>query len=104
MFTKKLFNVILTTGVIPDRWTNGIILRSRSNVDNYRGITIMSCLGKLFTSIINIRLIKFVENLNLIGFEQAGFRKGFSTTDHIFTLKCLLNLYINKKRNYFVLL
>jgi len=103
----KLFNVILSTGVIPDSWTNGVILPlfkkkgSRSNVDNYRGITIMSCLGKLFTSVINIRLTKFIENINLIGFEQAGFRKGFSTIDHIFTFKCLLDLYTSKKKKLF---
>ena len=96
-------NKILTTGVIPDSWTNGIILSlfrqkgSRSNVYNYRGITIMRCLGKLFTSIINIRLTKFVENFNLIGFELAGLRKGFSTTDHLLTLKSLLHLYMSKK-------
>ena len=79
----KLFNVILDTGVIPDSWSNGVILplfkkkSSRSNVDNYRGITILSCLGKLFTSVVNTRITKFVEAINLIGIEQAGFHKGF---------------------------
>ena len=51
---------------------------SRSYVDNYRGITILSCLGKLFTSVVNTRITKFAEAINLIGIEQAGFRKGFS--------------------------
>ena len=26
--------------------------------------------------------------------EQAGFRKNYSTTDHIFNLKCLIDLYL----------
>ena len=67
----------------------------------YRGITIMSCLGKLFTSVINARLTKFVENIELIGAEQAGFRKGFSTADHIFTFKCILDLYSSRKKKLF---
>ncbi len=65
----KLFNIVLNSGTIPDKWMGGIILPlykkkgAKSNVDNYRGITLMSCLGKLFTSVINVRLNKFVENL-----------------------------------------
>ena len=53
---------------------------------------------KLFTSVVNTRITKFVEAINLIGIEQAGFRKGFSTIDHIFTFKCLLDLYLSKKK------
>ena len=46
----KLFNVILDTGVIPESWSKGVILPlfkkkgSGFNVDNYCGITILSCL------------------------------------------------------------
>ena len=88
----KWFNVILDTGVIPDSWSNGVILPlfknkgSRYSVDNYRGITILSCLGKLFTSKLNTRLTQFVEAINLIGIEQAGFRKSFSTIDQFSTI------------------
>ncbi len=42
----------------------------------------MSCLGKLFTSVVNARLTKFAALINLIGVEQASFRKGFSAIDH----------------------
>ena len=89
----KLFNVILDTGVIPSSWVSGMIMPiyknkgDRNNPDNYRGITILSCLGKLFTSLINVRLTDFVNKLNLIGPEQAGFRKSYSTIDHIIMAK-----------------
>ena len=43
--------------------------------ENYRPITILSCLGKLFTSVINNRLTVFVESNNLLWENQAGFRK-----------------------------
>ena len=55
----KLFNIVLDTGSIPDAWTIGITnpLRKKpkgnpSKSENYRPITLLSCLGKLFTSVI----------------------------------------------------
>jgi exonuclease III len=103
----KLFNIVLDTGIIPSDWTLGLIKPiyknkgSKNDPDNYRGITILSCFGKLFTALINKRLVKFLEDTGHIGPEQAGFRKGYSTVDHIFTLHGLIQLYIqNGKRMY----
>ncbi|KAK6175976.1 hypothetical protein SNE40_014348 [Patella caerulea] len=102
-----LFNVILDTGLVPTEWCSGMIFPiyknkgSKDDVCNYRSITILSCFCKLFTSVINNRLTKFVESNYKLGPEQAGFRKNYSTLDHIFSLKCLIDLYIgNKKRLY----
>ena len=71
---------------------------SINDPDNYRGITLLSCIGKLFTSIINERLSKFLNNNNLIGEEQAGFREKYSTIDHIFVLHSVLDLYLSQKK------
>ena len=85
-----IFNAILKCGVVPQQWGIGYIRPLYKNKgdpndpNNYRGITITSCLGKLFTALINSRLGKFVEDIELIGPEQAGFRSGYSTVDHIF--------------------
>ena len=55
----KLFNIILQTGIVPESWLNGVIIPIYKNKgdsslpENYRPITILSCLGKLFTAIIN---------------------------------------------------
>jgi len=54
--------------------------------DNFGAITLISCLGKLFTSILNERLTFFPNEISLISFNQNGFRKGHSTTDHLFLL------------------
>ena len=63
----------------------------KMNPDNYRGITLLSCFGKLFTYIINYRITKFVEDENMLSHAQAGFRKGYSITEQIFNLKCLID-------------
>lgn len=62
-----------------------------------QGIT-LSCLGKLSTTILNARLAKYYDEINLIGESQAGFRKGNFTIDHIFVLKCVIDLFIWKKK------
>ena len=98
----KLFNLILKTGIIPASWSISFISPiyknkgSKSDPDNYRGISIISCLGKLFSSAINERLSEFVEINKIIGEEQAGFRAGYSTQDHIFTLQSIIDIYLNK--------
>ena len=61
--------------------------------DNFRAITLISCLGKLFTSIINSRLTFFANEISLLSYNQAGFRKGHSTVDNLFVLHTLISLY-----------
>ena len=68
----------------------------KNDPNNYRGISIISCLGKLFSSTINERLSEFVETNKILGEEQAGFRAGYSTQDHIFTLHSIIDIYLNK--------
>ena len=57
----------------------------KSSPDNYKGITILSCFWKLFTAVLNSRLNKYLESMNVLAEEQIGFRKGHDTTDHILT-------------------
>ena len=86
----NLFNLILRTGHVPYDWCIGLIVPifkkkgSQFDPNNYRGITLLSCLGKLFTLCINSRLTKFVTDRDIIGEEQSAFREDYSTMDHVF--------------------
>jgi hypothetical protein len=59
---EKIFNVIFDNGIMPSSWLIGMIKPNYKNKGdkfdpkNYRPITIVSCLGKLFTAILNERL------------------------------------------------
>ena len=96
----QIFNVVLLSGHIPHDWLTGIIkpIYKNKDPDNYRDITLPSCLGTLFTSIINERLTAFINSKQIMGEAQAGFRKGNSTTDQIFTLKCIVELFLCQGR------
>ena len=60
-------------------------------------------MGKLFTSILNERLKQYSETYNVINENQAGFREEYSTLDHMFLLKCVIDLCKWKKKKLFCL-
>ena len=99
---------MLNTGIIPENWTCGVIKPIFKNKecptdpDNFRAITLIRCLEKLFTSILNTRLNIFSNELGIISENQTGFRKGYSTQDIIFVLHALIELYFSFGKNYFV--
>lgn len=107
-YIVKLFNRILSMGQFPKTWNLSMISTIYKTGDineckNYRGISLNSCLGKLFTSILQKRLSDYLEDNELLSRQQAGFRADFRTSDHIYTIKTILNKYINKlKKPVFV--
>ena len=105
-YLHLLFNKIFDTGYFPDVWCDGYIVPihkkgSVEKVENYRGITLLSILGKLFTNILNSRLNTWAENYHIYVEAQAGFRKSMGTTDNIFILHSLISHCINNNRKLF---
>ncbi len=58
----------------------------------------MSCLGKLFTTMLNVRLTKFCNNNFNIKEMQAGFKEGYTTIDLFFVNTNLIDLFLSKKK------
>lgn len=48
----------------------------RQEPNNYRGISLLDTLSKIFTAVMSKRLISWAEDLHLILEKQAGFRQG----------------------------
>ena len=87
-------------------WTNGIIVPlhkkgSLNNVDNYRGITLLSTLGKLFTRVLNNRPMFWADSHNMLIDAQAGFRKGRLTVDNTFILYNIVNVCLNPNQRLY---
>ena len=103
----NFFNLILDTGHIPDEWLEGRIKPIYKNKgdamdpNNYRPITLLSCMGKLFTAVLNERLTQFLEDNDLLKPNQAGFRNYYATTDHIFALYSLIELLKHEKKKLY---
>jgi hypothetical protein len=64
----------------------------------YKPITLLSCIGKILTSILNDRLNVYFEQFKILNENQAGFRHGYSSTDHMFSLHTLFELLCVKKK------
>ena len=78
----QLFNLVLRSGHWPADWSEGLIVPifkpggNRTAINDYRPITLLSCVGKLLESMVNARLAAWAERLSLISEEQGGFRRG----------------------------
>lgn len=65
---------------------------------DYRGITIMPSMYKIYTAILAERVRKEVEAKNIIPDNQTGFRKGMGTIDQIYALNYLINRQLVKEK------
>ena len=105
LLLQKLFNSCLQEGIYP--WNCSITTPlhkkgDRQNPDNYRAITVGSCLGKLFSSILLKRLLEFRASACPDVPNQLGFRSGAQCNDHILTLSTTLEKYLHhEKRRVF---
>ena len=107
LFLVVLFNIILKLEYFPSAWALGNITAvfkkgDKNDPNNYRGISVVSCLAKLFTKIINDRLSLWVEEEKLLSDVQYGFRKNRSTIDCIFILKGLIDIIFEKGLKLYV--
>jgi hypothetical protein len=104
---QKLFNHIIQSGFFPKQWKKGFIINIHkdgviSEPNNYRGITLSSCLGKVFSLIMNARLVEFLNVKGIYSECQFGFRKDRRTTDSIYIIEKLMSHYRNVKKKLYI--
>ena len=89
----NLYNTCFSFSIIPDqsRMATIVPIPKSSQKDpyvplNYRGISLLSCVYKLYSSLLNTRLNLFCTIKNIIVDEQNNFRKDISCLDHAYIL------------------
>ena len=86
----RLFNLCWSNGLVPRDWCKAVIVPlykgkgSQQDCKNYRGISLLSVVGKLYAKVLIERVMK--ETDEKIWDVQAGFRKGMGCTDQVFSL------------------
>ena len=93
-------------GYFPENWSTGFVIPlhkkgSTSDVNNYRGITLLSTLGKHFTRMLNKKLVDWADNYHVYIEAQAGFRSNMSTSDNVFILYGIISHVLNSCKKLF---
>lgn len=83
-----VINKIIECGVCPPEFKTAIIIPifksgSKTEVSNYRPISLVSVFTKIFEKVIQKRLNAYIRKYNLLSNLQFGFREGRSTEDAI---------------------
>ena len=80
----KLFNFLKMKEMTPENWSRSVVVNlykdgDRTDPSNYRGIALISCLGKLYLSLWARRITNYMESR--LSEEQGGFRPRRSTVE-----------------------
>jgi len=102
-----LFNGIFSSGIYPQSWGASYIQPihkkgGKSQPENYRPISISSCMSKLFGNVLNNRLEEFMKEHGITHDFQGGFKKKHRTVDNIFVIKTIIDkyMYVQKEGVY----
>ena len=101
-----MFNKILSSGYFPSSWSSAVIVPvfkkgDRSEPNNYRDISLISCLCKLFTSILNERLLNWSVDNDIVTDAQFGFRPKMGTSEAIVALHSIIHKTLSCKRRLY---
>ncbi len=99
-----LFNSLFVSGTYPSSWFKAKVFTifkkgDRLNPNNYRGISVLNSMAKLYDMVLCERLNCWFRPFR----EQAGAQKGRGCLEHIVTLRLLVDTAKRKKEKLFVL-
>ena len=86
-----LYNWVWKNEYAPSRWREGVVVNlfkkgDKTDPGNYRGITLLNTVGKVFCKLLNDRIVGVLEKEGRISEGQAGFRIKRSCVDHVYTV------------------
>ena len=103
----NFFTLVNHSGTLPNSWLISTLIPIFKKGDpslpsNYRPISLLSFIGKLYSKSLLAKLSAWASSINLPGKEQIGFRSGASTLDHALLLSHLVEKYsIHHKSSLF---
>ena len=94
-FLLSLYNRMFNTSGYPRAWGEGIISPifkkgDTNEASNYRGITLINTLSKVYSKLLLNRLTGWSEKYEKISQNQFGFQKGKSVIDCVFILHTVI--------------
>ena len=102
----RIYNVCLEEGNVPDDWKKACVVPlykgkgERSVCSNYRGISLLSVVGKVYGRVL-IERVKACTESQLMDV-QGGFRDGRGCVDQVFALKAVCEKYLEVNKSVYL--
>ena len=99
-----MINKSMSEGYFPRAFKRAIVkplckAKDKSEIDNYRSISLLRVASKIFERVVNDRLMTFLENNKMLYEGQYGFRQGRSTIDPVTDVTGNILSRLEKKTN-----
>ncbi len=103
---SKIINKSIETGTVPTSWKLAKVIpiyksKEKSNMSNYRPISLLPSLSKILEKIVHHRLYSFCKTQNILYPNQYGFRPNHSTIHAI--SKFIANVQTYREQNNFTI-
>lgn len=93
VYLCKIFNGCLETGYFPLLWKSAKIIaipkpgKDPTLPSSHKPISLLSCVGKIFEKLIEVRMRSYTDSNAIIPFYQFGFQPQLSTTHQLHRLR-----------------
>ena len=100
----ELFNNCLKESCFPDCWKVSSVVPvfknvgERSTAKNYRPVSLLSVVSKVFEKLVNNRIVDYLEKCDLFSDFQYGFRSSRSTADLLTVVSDRIASAFNRSR------
>jgi Reverse transcriptase (RNA-dependent DNA polymerase) len=103
-----IFNLSLLQGVVPDKFKIAKVIPvfksgNPQDMNNYRPISLLCSFSKILEKIVFIRLMKYLNNYNLLSSNQFGFRPKHSTYHPMLNILNTAMSALNKKQHMLII-
>ena len=100
---SKLFNLSLEIKTVPEVWKRANVIPiykkgEKTNINNYRPISLLSCVGKLCERVVFKYVFNYFRNNFLLSIYQSGFQPGDSTVNQLIKVYHMLCEALDSKK------
>ena len=102
-YLTHLFNLSLTTGIVPKCWKKKRVTPvfkkgDTDDVNNYRPISILPITMKIFEKVVHSQVSSFLDSSDILSSSQSGFRSSRSTDTAVICVSDFILQELGKKR------
>ena len=99
----QIFSTLVNQGIYPEILKTAKVTPLHKNgdndiPDNFRSISVLSQINKVFEKLIHVRLMTFIQKHDILSNTQFGFRKGHNTSHSVTHLNEQVIKHLEQKK------